>query len=140
MNHSWAPALDGYAGIEASPDSIRARNLRARNSRAARPCSSLWSSSNIHSHIIGHRTLDDIEVCQQSDGRSGSADADGPALFRNDPPRSGGSGEKLSKLQLGKQNSESVSLLVRVGEGRKSPWLGVAGAGDLSTKTLIGNV
>src|SRR6202011_4440980 len=38
MNHSWAPALDGYAGIEASPDSIRARNLRARNSRAARPC------------------------------------------------------------------------------------------------------
>ena len=35
--------------------------------------------------------------------------------------------KKLSKLQLGKQNSESVSLLVRVGEGRKSPWLGVAG-------------
>ena len=29
--------------------------------------------------------------------------------------------KKLSKLQLGKQNSESVSLLVRVGEGRKSP-------------------
>src|ERR1700726_2926185 len=78
MNHSWAPALDGYAGIEASPDSIRARNLRARNSRAARPCSSLWSTSNIHSHIIGHRTLDDIEVCQQCGGRSGSADADGP--------------------------------------------------------------
>src|SRR6202171_4318665 len=38
-----------------------------------------------------------------------------------------GDHEKLSKLQLGKQNSESVSLLVRVGEGRKSPWLGVAG-------------
>src|SRR3981189_2680923 len=66
MKHNWAPALDGYAGIEASPDSIRARNLRARNSRAARPCSSLWSTSNIHSHIIGHRTLDDIEACQQS--------------------------------------------------------------------------
>src|SRR6202165_6010218 len=88
MNHSWAPALDGYAGIEASPDSIRARNLRARNSRAARPCSSLWSTSSIHSHIIGHRTLDDIEACQQSGGRSGSADADGPALFRNEALRS----------------------------------------------------
>src|ERR1700736_6726276 len=121
MNHSWAPALDGYAGIEASPDSIRARNLRARNSRAARPCSSLWSTSNIHSHIIGHRTLDDIEVCQQSGGRSGSAGADGPALFRNDPPRSGGSGEKLSKLQLGKQNSESVSLLVELARAENPP-------------------
>jgi hypothetical protein len=31
--------------------------------------------------MIGHRTLDDIEACQQSVGRSGSADADGPALF-----------------------------------------------------------
>ena len=101
--------------------------------------SSLWSTSNIHSHIIGHRTLDDIEVCQQSGGRSGSADADGPALFRNDPPRSEGSGEKLSKLQLGKQNSESFSLLVELARAENPPG-SCRGAGDLSTKTLIGNV
>src|ERR1700675_1306450 len=85
MNHSWAPALDGYAGIEASPDSIRARNLRARNFRAARPCSSLSSTSNIHSHIIGHRTLDDIEACQQSGGRSGVSGRGGAGTFEEFP-------------------------------------------------------
>src|ERR1700681_3762227 len=49
------------------------------------------------------------------------AAGDGPALFRNDPPRSGGSGEKLSKLQLGKQNSESVSLLVELARAENPP-------------------
>jgi hypothetical protein len=77
MNHSW------HQLSIATPGSGRARTrsglaicepaiseLRAHVLRSGLP-------SNIHSHIIGHRTLDDIEACQQSGGRSGSADAAG---------------------------------------------------------------
>ena len=38
--------------------------------------------------ILSAGTPDDIEACQQFGGRSGSAAADRPALFKNEPPRS----------------------------------------------------
>src|SRR6202022_964274 len=88
MNHSW------HQLSIATPGSGRARTrsglaiCEPAISELRAPCSSLWPTSDIYSHIIGHRTLDDIEACQQSGGRSGSADADGSALFRNEALRS----------------------------------------------------
>src|ERR1700674_1213920 len=38
--------------------------------------------------ILSAGTPDDIEACQQFGRRSGSAAADRPALFKNEPPRS----------------------------------------------------
>jgi pimeloyl-ACP methyl ester carboxylesterase len=88
MNHGWhqlSIVTPGSGRLRTRSGSQFTRpqfqNCDERDHRSRSTSSSLWWLSSATA-TLSAKTLDDIEACQQSGGRRGSAKAHGPARFK----------------------------------------------------------